>query len=225
MKIFRFVRVALIGVVALLLGSPAGFTADQDIVDGIWSTAGKTLFVSNNDPPRDIQSPDKKTVVRYDKDGLYVAGKTVTRLQEINAPLPLIEVLWIPDSRGFVVNWSNGGLVGDWNTNYYALDADGRPVLHDIGAIIAPYVRGFAQCEVDKGEPHTNLGTIAWAKNNRELFVVAEVPPHSICKNMGEIRGFRVSTDTWTVVEQLSDADVRSKWTVTLGQRLSKARN
>jgi hypothetical protein len=201
--------------VAAFCSSSAIAKEQANTNDAMWAAKGKSPWVSETQPTKDIWAPNGKVTIRYNEQRLSVVGKTVTQLSEIDTPATLIEILWAPDSSAFVVNSSDGGLVGGWSANYYSLDSEDRPTFHDIGAVIAPFVRDLPHdCEVDED---ANFGAAAWLKGKSELLVVAQVPPHSICKNMGAVRGFRVSTSSWKVIEQLTANELRKKWKTDLG--------
>lgn len=207
----------LIALAFALFESPIT-NADSIERDGIWAAAGQEPGAFDSIPRKDVWSPNHEMVLREGREGLSIFGKHTTLLQDILALPPLVEVLWAPDSRAFIVNGSDGGLVGDWKAHFYTLDDGDRPVARDLAGLIEPLVRKFPQCGED--EPYTNLGAVAWLKEGKELLVAAEVPDHSPCRNMGAIKGFRISVTSWKVVEQISAAELHRKWANVLGPRL-----
>src|SRR5215208_7966807 len=112
--------IRILGVV--LLTSNCAIAAQQDVVGGIWAAGGQRLVTSLASPSRTIQSPDGTRSIRLTDDGLVLTANSRTALlPEIEAAsASLIEVLWGPHSDAFVVNASDGGLVGTWDTYYYA---------------------------------------------------------------------------------------------------------
>jgi hypothetical protein len=167
----------------------------------------------------EVWSPDHKTVLRETGDGLSVVGKRIDLLSDVLSPKWLTEVLWAPNSRAFVISGSDGGIVGEWKTHLYMLDTESKPVAHDVAGLIAPLVKEFPQCGEEAS--YVNLAAIAWMNGSDDLAVVAEVPPHGTCRNMGALRGFLISTRTWKVSAQLTEAELRDAWKSVLGERLS----
>jgi len=121
--------------------------------------------------------------------------------------------MWAPDSRHFVANASDGGVVGTWNATVFAV-RQGRA--HRLAPLrdVQLAANRLARCE----EPETaNLGVAAWLAGGAEMLVVAQVPPHSSCRNMGQMHGYRVATGSGRILESLSHATMRKRWGRTLG--------
>ena len=183
---------------------------------GIWAAHGKTL------PPADtgsVPAPNRKYSIRENKDGYTtIVGPTgPIVLPEVLSPPALTEVLWSSDSRAFIINTSEGGGVGKWDAYLYSLSNTSRVTRRDLRVLIEPVVRAWPKC-VDP--PYANLGAAAWLRNGRELLVIAEVPPHSSCQNMGALLGFRISVASWRILERISEDSLRTTWKAFLGPRI-----
>ena len=180
-----------------------------------------------NDPimdyaPVNISSPDGRFIVTgADLDLMFTANGKRTLLDIPMFNEPLMEVLWSPDSRSFAVTVSDGGLVGTFETHVYQIDANGKPVYRNILRAVRPIAKKLLRCE--PGDM-PNIGVSAWLKGSREVLIVVEVPPHSSCRNMGDIGGFIVDVKSKKVGKRISERELRSKWAKFLGCRFEKAR-
>lgn len=169
--------------------------------------------------PTNIPAPNGKVSIKATSEGLSLVGRNGST--HIEAYPPLMEVLWAPDSRNFVINVSDGGLVGHWDTYLYSIDADESPVYRDIQKIVRPIADVLLQCEPKE---EANLGVVSWINGGKDILIIAEVPPHSSCRNMGAIFGFRVSAKSGEIVERMSEDALRKKWAKALGCRFKKTR-
>jgi hypothetical protein len=134
-------------------------------------------------------------------------------------PLPvyanhgLTEMLWAPDARHFAVNASDGGAVGGWEVTVFEV-RQGQPHRLPPYRALQATANRLPRCET----PETaNLGVAAWLKGGAEMLVVAEVPPHSSCRNMGALLGYRVATTTGRILESLPYGELRKRWPQALG--------
>jgi hypothetical protein len=129
----------------------------------------------------------------------------------------LAELLWAPDSSAFVVTESDGGWVGSWLVNVYRIDGDTVAKL-DVSQAVTDVFQKRYPCV----EPETpNVGAVAWLEGSKRLLLVAEVPPHSSCHEMGKLGGFVVEVPGGRIVQEYSEAELRDKWGKYLGIRLS----
>jgi hypothetical protein len=166
-----------------------------------------------------VWSPDHRIAAHWTENGIELRGKSTTPLQGGLAIPPLLEVLWSPDSRAIAVTGSDGGEVGDWHAYLYILDDQDGAQRRDIDGLLAPLIHDFPKCDED--DNYANLGAVAWAKGGKELLVLAQVPSHGTCHNMGARKGFRISIPDWTVIQVLSEAEVLQKWKHMLGYGVS----
>lgn len=179
---------------------------------GIWASSGQSPSGA-----KIIWSPNRQLGLKETVDGLSLAGKKIALLRQILSPPSLTEVIWASDSKGFVVNASDGGAVGTWKAYLYLFSPDGRLLPRNLDALISPKVRNFPHC-ID--QEAANFGAAGWMSNDEELLVVVEVPPHSSCQNAGAIEGFRVDVTSWKVTARIPEPRLRQDWKQYLGNRL-----
>jgi hypothetical protein len=70
-----------------------------------------------------------------------------------------------------------------------------------------------------------NVGVVGFSGDSKEVLVIAEVPPHSSCQNMGEVLGFCIALQAKEVVARLPEKAARRAWTGLLGPRLAVAKS
>ena len=216
MKYLIINLLATIIVFAQLPHTDTAASQDSCNCSGLWAASGKPLYVGPNFVPDKIAAPNGKFMVRASKGGLSLVGqKSITQLDNLMPNPSLMEVLWSPDSGSFIINVSDGGLVGSWETYFYRIDQHGKPVSRDIEGLVRPVANSFQQCDPCE---EVNIGTAAaWINNGRELLVIAQVPPHSSCRNMGDILGFRISVASWRIIERIPEDRLRAEWGNVLG--------
>ena len=212
----------------LILGAAVSNAAGPDSVfplercTGIWAAEAKASYIGPDFSPTNVPAPNDNFSINATREGLSLVGKrgNPSHLEILVNP-PLMEVLWSPDSRNFVINVSDGGLVGSWEAKFYSIDADERPVSRDIQNIIMPIANKLLKCEPKE---EANIGAVSWLDNGKEVLIIVEVPPHSTCQNMGAVFGFRVSVKAGKIIERISEADLLKKWGNVLGCRFAKVR-
>lgn len=212
----RLLKFFLAGAAVAVLAKSV--SADQSgACTGIWAAGAKSPLVAANVPLQDIVAPDGKISIKAGDNGLSVIGrKSITHLDDVIGDPPVTEILWSPNSRNFVVNESDGGLVGTWTAYLYTLDLNDKPVPYHLEKLMRSVIARIPNCELEES---ANFGAITWLNDGKELLLVAEVPPHSSCKNMGDVVGFRVSLQSRKIVERLSESTLRKKWSGMLGCR------
>jgi hypothetical protein len=67
-----------------------------------------------------------------------------------------------------------------------------------------------------------NIGGIKWIDSSDKLLLVAEVPPHSNCPQMGLIMGYVVSLPSGKIMERFDLANLNIVWGNQLGLRLKR---
>ncbi|MFA7060097.1 MAG: hypothetical protein WC156_04690 [Pedobacter sp.] len=183
---------------------------------GIWAVGAKSPYTGPDFIPTKITSPNGLASINASSEGLSFVGKKAPIQLKVLINPPLTEVLWAPDSRGFTINVSDGGLVGTWEAHVYSIDQDGNPIPHNIRKLIFPITNKFLKCEPKEV---ANFGITAWLNGSKEILIVAEVPPHSSCRNMGAIIGFQISVKSGKIIERISEKELRKKWKSYLGCR------
>jgi hypothetical protein len=220
MRFIVFVAFFIIMIISEAGGNSSSLLMNKDC-NGIWSAHAQAPYSGPNFFPGSIASPNGKFSIKASNEKISFIGEDnlSTDLNIIINP-PLMEVLWSPNSKGFVVNVSDGGLVGTWDFKLYTI-VDGHPVFHDLQKLMQVIASELPPCDPEEAEV-PNIGASAWLNNSDDLLVVAEVPPHSSCKNMGAIQGFRVSVATGKIIDRISESDLYEKWADSLGCRFQK---
>lgn len=198
-------------------------TLPETRCSGIWSIQGKPLYVGDPFNPATLQAPSGSASLNATSDGLSFrfGHKNAIPLDVMINP-PLMEAIWAPDSRGFAINVSDGGLVGTWESFVFTIGDDGVPILLSVHKTIRKVLAATLRCEPKE---IANVGFVIWLAGGKEALMVAEVPPHSSCQNMGSIFGFRIVIDSGHVVERISESLVRRRWAGWLGCRIIRKAN
>jgi hypothetical protein len=184
---------------------------------GIWSLASRGLFTGTDFPLVNVplRAPDGRAALKYGESGMYVEGaQGRTPLVEMPLTQALIEGQWSPDSAFLAITDSDGGNVGQWITRFYAVGRDGRTVPIDILRDVSHDAARLPQCY--EWEP-PNLALAGWKRGGREALVIAQVPPHSNCRNMGETRGYRISVPGGRILAKVRDPASHVEWRTQLG--------
>jgi hypothetical protein len=193
---------------------------------GQWAAGGTYLWPGPTaiaDLPRGgrqlrVLSPDKRMELWIDgSEGHVVRGSD--RRSEVIPVQSLAEVLWAPDSTAFALTESDGGSVGNWSVSIYnvATPSIARLAVADT-AVRADYRQHVMKRACPGEEP--NVAAVSWMHGSEQLALVAEVPPHSSCREMGGVYGYVVGLPGGKIVRRLNDAEVRRAWSTDLGLRL-----
>ncbi|MFZ6643125.1 hypothetical protein ACO0LL_25625 [Undibacterium sp. TC4M20W] len=185
---------------------------------GIFSGKASQLEASNMQAGWQLASPDGNLTIRAQAGELVLQnhdGKTA-KLGVMAQP-DLTEVLWSADSRYLAINTSDGGAVGTWEAKLFAVDAQGQPAAIDLSDITQKISKKTLRC---KPQEVANFAALAWVK--QDLLLLAEVPPHSSCANMGQILGFRVALTSKKLMKVFSEKSLRANRQELLGCRFSK---
>ncbi len=184
---------------------------------GEWSRSAVTLL-SLGDPRRGgVGSPDGSKTIVVDGVRLRVVenGHLLPGLEN-TAIGTLAEISWAPDSKAFFVTESDGGTVGSWSVDVFTISDGGVVRTRPTEEVVRRFSRTY-RCH---DEELPNVGAVSWGKNSEAILVVAEVPPHSSCPEMGKVRGYIVSVADGKVIEEVSPASLRGHWRRHLGDRL-----
>jgi hypothetical protein len=168
-----------------------------------------------------VPSPDSEKAVVFEHLLLTVESKEKKLPGSGNWRVTsLSEVLCSPDSSAFSITQSEGGWVGDWHVHVF-LVKDREVKQADLTQQAR---RDFAtryQCESPNDlYEGANMGAIAWVGGSQKLLVAAEVPPHSLCRDMGRVMGYLVSVPSGNILRRYTNRDVRARWGHFLGERL-----
>lgn len=134
---------------------------------------------------------------------------------------PNTELLWAPDSRSLAVTADDGGATGTYELTLLVKKPKGRhwreiDVSRPVAELFAPRMR----CDDDE---IPNVAAVGWTSGKR-VIVVAQVPPHSSCRNMGMIAGYIVDADTGEPLMDVSLETLRKRYGAMLGTELKPSR-
>jgi len=209
----------LITIIITLIGQ-FGIYKDLRAQDSQWSKESKNISYFHIGIRRiEIMSPDKikNIIVDSSKLDLLINEKPLPRMSDIYVET-LAELLWSPNSKAFVLSQSDGGWVGRWYVVVYKIK-NGHVLKLNIGkSIIKSFKKYYSCAEVE--EP--NIAAIKWLRGGKELLMVAEVPPHSSCPEMGKIRGYIVDLLSEKITKEIDEKKFRKKWNCYLGVRFIK---
>ncbi len=168
-----------------------------------------------------VASPDSKKIAVFEKLELSILKEKTKLLGLADVQFtPLSEVLWSPDSQALAITWSDGGYVGTWRPRVF-LVARGRV---QEARVVEEMLKDFAvrfTCEkLGDLKDSANVAVLHWIKGSSKLLLVAEVPNHSSCKDMGSVMGYIVSVPSGKVLQRLSLRQLRAQWGQFLGERL-----
>jgi len=171
---------------------------------------------------RRVPAPDKHRVILFEgyyafvlSHGRRLAGKKDWFFSTLS------EVLWAPDSSAFAITRSDGGWVGSWDVEVFFL-ADGRLKKTDVSAQAKRDAQTKYKCDSSGGRANEepNIGALHWIAGSSELLIVAEVPRHSSCPQMGELFGYVVSVPSGKIFRRFDEKQLRTRWNSVLGERL-----
>jgi len=185
---------------------------------GIWSKTGGIPSVEAA-AGQNVFSPNAKRFVRATREGLRLGNSTDGSLQPLPTAAfpPLWEVVWAPDSKRVAVNFSDGGAVGTWDADIFEIDSAGHLMVFRLSERVRNAAKSFPICESPED---VNVALVGWSARGDAALLVAEVPPHSSCKNMGALRGFMVSLTSKKILEVMPESLLRRKWAKVIGERL-----
>ncbi len=212
MNIRNLYRVFL--VFSLILFCANDINAAERDAEGDWSREAISISSLKK---IEISSPDHKMIVVVDGVNLAVIinGKSLTGIEEKGVMQPA-ELVWSPDSTAFFITETDGGWVGTWHVRVYLIKNE-VVYYSDVTQEVIKQFKKQYKC-MDPEEP--NVGAVKWLKGSKNLLLVAEVPPHSTCPEMGKIRGYIVEIPTGKVIKEFSKKELKAQWGKYLGQRL-----
>lgn len=219
-------RVRVLSVLLVLGMAGTGTSADAPESDARttgaqWSNHATALLGRGPMRCAEIPSPDASLSVLVGQLSFAVAASGRVLSGPDNADVQaLAELSWAPDSRAFFVTESHGGWVGEWRVSVFTITGGSVQRLDVTRAVVDAFRKRYACHEPE--DP--NVGAVTWVRGSSQLLVVAEVPPHSSCPDMGMVRGYVVEVPGGTIVSELTEEELRAKWVQHLGVRLSRER-
>ena len=167
---------------------------------------------------RRIPSPDGNKAILIGNNLLLTVeanGQTLP-LESTYLATPLSEVLWSPDSSAFAVTQSNGGWVGSWDIQVFLTD-DNTVKRASVTETAKKDAMGKYKClipEKPAANEEPNTGAVHWLDGSSRLLIVAEVPPHSSCADMGKLFGYVVSIPSGKIVNRYQEGELRQGWEI-----------
>ncbi|MBO3276333.1 hypothetical protein [Pseudomonas schmalbachii] len=194
-------------------------TAEELHCKGVWSSTETALYRQDG-TSRTIHSKDNSISIEPSQNGIAISqsnGDSSTT--PITYSPPLAQTIWNNAGNGFAINSSEGGLVGTWSTEIYVKYAKGKLINLSINDVIQPYLNSFQKCDPPE---LANYAAIGWSADDRVVLLIIESPPHSSCRNMGEIMGVALDTSANQVIQILPQQKLKKKWREKLGQRINE---
>jgi len=205
----------------LVFGAIGGATATA----GIWSQDSTLLSftVGSPDIPGtrriDVLAPDHQKIAKVNDVHIQVVvdGKSLLGTENEGVG-PLAELAWAPDSTVFFITESDGGIIGTWDTWVYWIE-DGKVHRKSVTQEVTKRFKQHYKCM----EPEeANVGGVKWWNGSKTLLLVAEVPPHSSCPEMGKVRGYMVLIPSGEIVEEWDEKRLMADWGQYLGERFAR---
>lgn len=188
--------------------------------EGYWSQTGVIPSIES-ETRQEVIAPDGRRKILATREGLQFVEVSTQSVQvlPVVAMQPLWEVIWAPDSTHVAVNASDGGAVGTWDATIFKLRPNGSISAFLVSSLVRRAAHTFAKCDSPED---VNVAVVGWEDNVAIAHVVAEVPPHSSCKNMGSLRGYRVAVKSERILESLSESSLKNRWAAELGLRFKR---
>jgi hypothetical protein len=196
---------------------PLRSIAESGPTQGIWARDAVSLVADPEKRHILVRAPDKKKSVAISGLGINVRSdeRSLEGVEEAGVDT-LAELAWAPDSLAFFITESDGGDVGTWGVRVFLISKNKVKQVDVTRRVVSSFRRTY-KCASPE-EP--NVGAVGWLKGSKELLLVAEVPPHSTCPEMGKVRGYVVKVPGGTIQRELSSAKLKKDWGSYLGSRL-----
>jgi hypothetical protein len=135
---------------------------------------------------------------------------------------PNAELLWAPHSRAIAVTANDGGAGGGYETAVLVRPAKGHHWRQiDLTDRVSKLFASQMRCD---GDEEPNIAAIGWT-SGRRLIVVAQVPLHSSCSNMGSFTGYVVDVPSGDVLMEIDRASLRRHYARMLGSALAPSKH
>ncbi len=157
----------------------------------------------------------------------YFIEKNGQRLQPPIHPFAMPSALWSPDSDPLAVMSSDGGLVGNWKLDVYAVIGN-RLVKYDIMEQVQADLARFFPADIDTPWAHlppverqehaedpswVTVELVRWLAKPERLLVRGSVPSSSSYgANMGKSRGYIVDPRSGRILRSYTESQLRHKW-------------
>jgi hypothetical protein len=197
-------------------GSLSAF--EDSKIEGQWSKEATFLPYKDGIRKVEIASPDRRKIAIIGGVELSVVmdGKRIQGTEDEGIST-LAELAWSPDSKAFFVTESYGGEVGEWVVWINVIEGERVRVINPAKDVSKSFKKHYKCYNAE--EP--NVGAVKWLNGGKHLLLVAEVPPHSSCPEMGKLRGYIVEIPTGKIVQEFDEAKLTTDWGPFLGKRFS----
>lgn len=189
--------------ITLVVGVVAIAHADARLAShGQWSRNSQVIYQDLEVPIGVMPSPDGKSEIMGSAHGLsLVKSEGVPVDLKIAVTPALTEGRWSADSKSFFINDSDGGAVGTWDTWIFQPVKGGGVQSFPVRNLIEQRIPHFMKCEA--GEV-LNIASIGWLDGGDKVLMVAQVPDHSACSNMGAEMYFVYSIENNEISKKMS---------------------
>ncbi len=209
-------RSIIVLILMAMISPQAVYCESLSADEGLWSREAIPFQYHACIPEIDLVSPDGTITILI--KGVSICVKVKDKCLsgiENEGVSGLAELMWSPDSSGFVITQSEGGEVGEWNVSVYLIQNSTVHKLDVTQLVVSSFKKHYSCLEPE--EP--NIGAIRWLNGGKRLLLAAEVPPHSSCPEMGKKRGYIVEIRTGTILQEVSGSDLIDRWRSFLGKR------
>jgi hypothetical protein len=198
---------------ALALSATCLLPMQSASAHGDWSAEAISLVYLRR---AEIVSPDGRRAVIISEGPLVIEmdGRPLQGTEN-RAVTTLAELAWAPDSGALFITQSYGGAVGEWRVAVYTVESGGVRAW-DVSSEVVRQFRKLYKC---KGAEAPNVGAAKWLDGSKRLLLVAEIPPHSSCPEMGKVRGYVVEIPDGRIVESFGARELKARWAQYLGKR------
>jgi hypothetical protein len=111
------------------------------------------------------------------------------------------EVLWAPDGKAFVLDYSDGGAIGRFHVRVFMIDGD---TVTDVSHAVDPAVTAFKVRHFCKTRGN-NVTALKWLHESKDLVLMTEVYPTGDCgPDLGHAEGYIVAVPDGEIERHLS---------------------
>jgi hypothetical protein len=196
---------------------PTWSQGGSQLTGGLWATEAIDLSYTQEIRRIEMPSPDNGKIAIVENEGLRVmsSGRLLAGTEH-EGVYSLAELVWAPDSTAFFITLSDGGIVGTWETRVYLIEKE-KVRRVNVTQVVASRFQKQYKC-LEPEEP--NIAGIKWLDGARKLLLVAEVPPHSSCPEMGKVAGYIVAIPNGKIIQEFGKKKLKADWSQYLGPRL-----
>lgn len=222
-------RHAVIAVLFWSLAWAQGESCPEGGNPGRWSTAARDLCPKPGlvDFTRNLRifSPDHRGLLQVIDSGWSVraaAENTGPATQQGIVGYPA-EVAWSSDSAFFYLTQSEGNISGFRTQIYSVRDQRDQPS-YDINKIVRQDFDRKHRCkfyyEGRNIGPDSNIAGFKWVDGDKQIVIIAEVPPEGLCQQSSYFEGYQISLSDGRIAGHYDPEDLFKRWGPLFGERL-----